>query len=77
MTTSNEFLNELRDYLKDKREEYITESDEEAMQWQEDAEHPESAYYQIAKREFETIISIKQDIEKLIDEIEDFLHTCD
>ena len=74
MTTKNEFLEELKEWISDKKQEYEEESNEEAMQWQEDAEQPESEYYEVSKEEYEKILIRKGEIDQVIEEIEDFLH---
>lgn len=73
MTTKKEVLEEFKQFLEDKRAEYNDEADEEAMQWQEDAEQPESEYYEISKKEYDTILERKGDIDSFLDDIETFL----
>ena len=73
MTAKNEVLEEIKQFIIDKREEYSYESDEEAMIWQEDADQPESEDYEISKREYEEILKRKGDIDELLDKIEDLL----
>ena len=73
MTTKNELLEEFKQFVKDKREDAEIECNEEAMMWQEDAEHPESEYYETAKYEYEKILKDKGELDALLDEIDDFL----
>jgi len=73
MTTKDEFLAELKDWIESKKEEFETESNEEAMQWQEDAGNEESEYYEISKYEYETILERKGDIDRTIEKIEQYL----
>ena len=73
MTTKNELLEEFKQFVKDKREDAEIECNEEAMMWQEDAEQPESEYYETAKYEYEKILKDKGEVDALLDEIDDFL----
>jgi hypothetical protein len=73
MTTKNEALNEFKQFLEEKRQEYSNEADNEAMQWQEAADQPESEDYEIAKKEYEEILKRKVEIDDLLDNIENFL----
>lgn len=73
MTTKDEALNEFKQFLEDKRQEYSDEVDDEAMQWQEDADQPESEYYEISKKEYDEILKRKGEIDDLLDNIENFL----
>ena len=73
MTTKDEALNEFKQFLEDKRQEYSDEVDDEAMQWQEDADQPESEYYEIAKKEYDEILKRKGEIDDLLDNIENLL----
>jgi hypothetical protein len=73
MTTKEEVLNEFKEFLEDKRQEYSDECDDESMQWQEDAEQPESEYYEFSKKEYDEILKRKGEIDILLDDIENFL----
>jgi hypothetical protein len=73
MTTKNELLEEFKQFVKDKREDAEIECNEESMMWQEDAEQPESEYYETAKYEYEKILKDKGELDALLDEIDDFL----
>ena len=73
MTTKDEALNEFKQFLEDKRQEYSDEVDDEAMQWQEDADQPESEDYELAKKEYDEILKRKGEIDTLLDDIENFL----
>lgn len=73
MTTKYEILEELKQFIIDKREEISTECDEEAMQWQEDAENTESEFYEISKQEYEKILDDKLNSDLFLDSVDDFL----
>ena len=73
MTTKHEFLEALKEWISDKKQEYEEESNEEAMQWQEDADNSYSEFYEIAKESYYEILKRKGDIDGLIEEIESFL----
>jgi len=73
MTTKDEALNEFKQFLEDKRQEYSDEVDDEAMQWQEDADQPESEDYELAKKEYDEILKRKGEIDTLLGDIENFL----
>ena len=73
MTTKYEFLEELKEWISYKKQEYEEESNEEAMQWQEDADNSCSEFYEIAKDSYDEILKRKGDIDGLIEEIESFL----
>ena len=73
MTTKNELLEDFKQFVKDKRVDAEIECDEEAMMWQEDAEQPESEYYEISKFEYDKILKNKGEVDELLDEIDDFL----
>lgn len=74
MYTKQEVLEEFKDFLADKKQEFEDLLNDEAMQWQEDADQPESEFYEIAKREYDLILERKGEIDTLIENIEDFLH---
>ena len=73
MTTRNELLEEIKEFIKERKTDAEIECDEEAMMWQEDAEQPESEDYEISKYEFDKILKNKGEVDELLDEIEDFL----
>ena len=73
MTTRNELLEEIKEFIKERKKDAEIECDEEAMMWQEDAEQPESEDYEISKYEFDKILKNKGEVDELLDEVEDFL----
>ena len=73
MTTKSELLEEFEQWICDKREEIEIECDEEAMQWQEDAEQPESEDYEISKFEYDKILKHKGECDSFLDKLEDYL----
>jgi len=74
MITKDEILEEIKEWLSDKKQEVEDYSNEEAMQWQEDAEQPESEFYEIAKTEYYKVLKRKGDCDALIETLEEFLH---
>jgi len=74
MITKDELLQEIKEWLSDKKQEVEDYSNEEAMQWQEDADQPESEFYKISKIEYDKVLKHKGDCDTLIEDLEEFLH---
>jgi hypothetical protein len=73
MTTRNEALEEFKEYLEYKKQEYSDEADESAMQLQEDSDHPESEFYENSKYEYEKVLKNLGEINQLIADLEEYL----
>lgn len=74
MTTKNDIQEELKQWLKDKLEECTIEQDEEAMQWQEDADQHESEFYEVASYELNKILKDFQNISEFLENVENFVN---
>ena len=73
MTTKNEALEEIKQFILDKKEEYSQEADEDFMQWSEGFEQPYHEYYEICTEEGNEVLKRHGDIMSLLEDIENFL----
>jgi hypothetical protein len=74
MTTKYELINEFKQFIEGKREEIETQADEEAMQWQEEAENEYAECHEVSKIEYEKILKHRLECIDFLEEIEEFVN---
>ena len=73
MTTKNEALEEIKQFILDKKEEYSQEADEDFMQWSEGFEQEFHEDYEICTKEGNEVLKRHGDIVSLLEDVENFL----